>query len=364
MHEAGYLPDDDPATLLNALSDPDARHALPVGADRGRSMQAMQEAAQGEAPGATVINRPVSFQELQNLRSSISEAHEAARANGRTREAAALDEMRRAIDERANLVADGRGLSHENFPADMVQQWRDAVAMHADRMQTYRTGPTASIFRQGGDGLPAAQGGELAPQFFSSRPSQADDMAAFMRIQTPETRDLLKNYAITDAASQVKADGSLSNAKLSKWEAARSGALRDLLTNQERATLRGVVQDVARADNAANLGRAVGSNTAQNAQDALRLGLLDNRMVNILANRIPLLGSFTGPLLETVRQGARAGRVERLGGLLSDPAELDRALAAYQAANGPRLIGDGGLLGGGLLGEGLLRAAPVLAVGR
>lgn len=333
MHEAGYIPDDDPATLLNALRDPDARRAVSMEADQSRVMQALRESAQGDAPGATTVARPVNFQEVQNLRSSISEAHADAQMRGRSREAAALDQMRRDIDARVNRVAEGQGNVGENFPSDMVETWRDAVAQHADRMQRFRTGPQASIFRQGGDGLPAAQGGELAPKFFSSRPSQTDDMAAFNLIASPQTRALLKNYAITDAAGQTAAGGALTNAKLGKWLSSRSGAIGGLFDDAERATLQGVGRDVARADSATNLGRAVGSNTAQNAISA---GVLENPGLAWMANRTPLVRHFSGPLLSAMKEGAKRQKVERLSGLLADPVSLDQAIASYLAKTATR----------------------------
>ena len=132
-----------------------------------------------------------------------------------------------------------------------------------------------------------------------------------------------------------------------------------MFTGAERAQLFGVGSDLARADAATALGLATGSNTAQNAQSALGLGLLDNKVVSALANRIPGVGRFTGPLLDGIKSAAKKGKVERLGGLLANPEELDKALALYlrDQAYQPR-----GLLSpdaGGLL----LRAAPAGLLG-
>lgn len=359
MHAQGFLPDADPATLMNVLRE----HAMgnkvySVAADRGNTFRAGLESAMGDAPGATTLPKPVPFREVQNLRSSIGEAHADALAKGRTREAAALDQMRREIDAAVDNVAAGNGRSGENFPGDIVNQWRQALALHQDRMQRFRTGPQASIFRQGGDGQPAAQGAELAPKFFSPRGSQADDMAAFGRIASPETTGLLKNYAVTDAAAQSNAAGALTNAKFNRWLAARSGAVNGLFDDGERATLSGVGRDLARADAAENLGRATGSNTAQNVQNALSLGLLDNPMVNGIAGRTPIIGRFTGPMLDALRQSAKRGRVDRLGTLLADPEELARAIDAYQRVSASRPLA---LAGTASLTPLFARAAPLLA---
>lgn len=357
MHSQGFIPDDDPATLLNALRDPDLARANAHSADSDRIYQALREAGQGDAPEAMTVARPVPFREVQNLRSSIGEAHAEAQAKGRTREAAALDQMRRNIDEQVDAVAAGGGQGDEFFPPDMVGQWRDALGIHQDRLQRFRTGPQASIFRQGGDGLPAAQGAELAPKFFSPRLSQADDIAAFQQVATPETTGLLKNYAVTDAANQANAAGNLTNARYNRWLDQRSGAIGGLFDAGERATLSGVGRDLLRADNAERLGMATGSNTAQNVQSALGLGLLDSPLMNGIASRTPLIGRFTGPMLDSLRQTAKRGKVDRLGGLLADPEALERALALYQKASANRPLG---LAGSSALSPLVYRSSPQL----
>lgn len=324
--------------------------------DIGQEVRHVEDAA-GNLVEETVA-RPVPFREVQNLRSSIGDAHAEAQARGRSREAAALDQMRREIDQRVEVVANGQGSMEESFPPDVVDRWRDAIRLHATRMQTYRTGPAASLFHQGRDGLPAAQGAELAGKFFSARPSQSDDIAAFRRLATPDTTELLKNYAITQAASNTDALGRLTNAKFNTWLSARSGGVDGLFDEGERATLSGVGKSLAKADNAERLGLATGSNTSQNQQSALSLGLLDSPIVNGIASRTPLIGRFTGPMLDALRQSARASKVDRLGGLLADPQALEQALAAYersQARSVPFLLGDSAIT------SGLLRAAPVLA---
>ena len=360
LHAQGYIPDEDPATLLNALRDPDLANARPFSSQLGKGYQAALEASQGDMPPVRQIPRAVPFSEVQNLRSSIGEAHATAQAKGHTREAAALDEMRREIDSHVNEVASGRAQPGEHFPADSVNQWRVALGKHQDRMKNYRTGPQASIFRQGGDGLPAAQGAELAPKFFSPRLSQADDMAAFQRVATPDTTAALKNYAVTDAANQTNRLGELSNAKYQNWINRRSGAVNGLFNEGERATLGGVGSDLARADAAQSLGMAVGSNTAQNVQGALGLGLLDNRALNIAANRVPVVGRFTGPMLDALRESAKRGKVEKLGGLLSDPEALDRAIAESLSYSTRRP----GLLSNDPVLPLLLRTSPLLATDR
>jgi len=361
MHARGFIEDDDPATLLNALREhASGNKVFAVSSERGGAMRAGLEGSMGDAPGATVIPKMIPFQQVQNLRSSLGEAADQLAQRGGNREAAALRQMVDDLDARARSVMQGKGEPGEFFPPDVVQAWEKAIAIHAAKMQTFHTGPQASMFRRGGDGLPAAQGAELAPKFFSPRLSQSNDIQGFKRVANPETTGLLKGYAIADLANQTDRLGRLSNAKYQNWMDQRSGAINGLFAEPERATLGGVGKDLMRADTAQSLGMAVGSNTAQNVQDALGMGLLDNPALKILANRTPFVGRFTGPMLDSLRETAKRGKVQKLGGLLADPVELDRAIAESLS----RSVRRPGLLANDALLPLLLRTSPLLTTDR
>ncbi|WP_062469197.1 lytic transglycosylase domain-containing protein [Variovorax boronicumulans] len=312
--------------------------------------------------GSDTVRKTVPFQTVQNLRSSIGEAAEQARMRGANKEAAALESMKADIDNRVNLVAAGKGDAAENFPADIVAQWRKAIDLHADKQNRFARGPQAGMFRKGGDGNYAVEGGELAPKFFSPRLSQSEDIEALkrMRLGTPVI-DSLKSYATTDASRRVTGDGTLRSKAFNDWLNAHGGAVRGLFDDGERARLTGVGVDLKRASDARDLGRATGSNTSQNVQNALGLGMLDSRAVNLLASRTPFVGKFTGPMLDALRESAKRGKAGRLGGLLSDPAELDRAIADYlsQSVRGPGLLGHDSQTV-----PFLLRSSPLLASDR
>ena len=335
----------------------------------GRANQAIDTAegmvvTQGTDPltgEVLAMDRLSPFREVQNLRSSMGEAAAAAQANGANKEFAALSKMIQSIDDGLDRVAAGSGAVDELFPAQVVAKWRRANDMHTARLQRFETGPQRSMWRQGGDGLPAAQGGELAPKFFNASRGQADDVAAFQRLRGRDFSDRsLKNYAITDLASQTDQLGNLLPARAGNWLDARSGAIPGLFNEGEQATLSAVRQSLDRAATAESLGRATGSNTAQNAQSALNLGLLDNPAVNFVAGRIPILKSFSGPTLEALRKNARQAKVRELGELLADPQALNEAIAGLLS----RPVGAGLLSApersGGLLGLSV-RATPLLS---
>ena len=200
------------------------------------------------------------------------------------------------------------------------------------------------------------QGAEIPGKFFSSARSQADDVKAFKRLigNRADLADELKRYAVTEAASTSNASGDLTS-KYIKWMEARSGAARELFSDSEMATLREVGNAVEKSLKAENLGRVSGSDTAQKLAALNNMGLLDNKAVSLLANRVPIVGQFTGPMLSGLRETAIQSQNKQLAGLLADP----EALAAALRKNTP---GDAGLLR--LLrpaGRGLLGAAPVIS---
>lgn len=301
---------------------------------------------------------PITFRELQNLRSSIGEAAQQAQANGRNKEFAALSKMISDIDAGVDAAAQGTGALQEYFPPDIVQAWRDANAAHAATQLRFRTGPQASMFRMGGDNLPVAQGAELAPKFFNAARSQADDVQAFRRLvnNDPGLIGALKSYAITDLAGQGNRFGTLSDSQFNNWLNGRSGAVNGLFSDQERAVINKIATDLKAADIAENLGRATGSNTVQNAQNALQLGLLDSPVLDFFAKKIPVLNSFTGPALTTLRETARKSKAQALGGLLSNPEAFDTAIGRYLQRQQPGLLGTGF----GLLGDATAPALPIL----
>jgi hypothetical protein len=321
MHARGFIADEDPATLLNALREHSAGNKVFSSASERRgALRAGVEAAQGDAPGAEIIAKTVPFNEVQNLRSSIGEAWDAARAKGANKEAAALDKMRKEIDAAVDRVASGGGKEGEFFPGDMVDQWRKALAMHADRMGKYRSGPVANVFRENVDDA------ALAGHFYSPRASQANDVRAVQQVADPESLALLKSYATTGAAG--KKDAPLTNAQFNDFMKTRAGANAELFTGPEQATLRGIGGSLKEADRATRLGMAIGSPTEQNRiATAMSLGTLDSKAATVAAKMIPYIGPSA---LEGMRGVLTKAKVNRLGRLMADPVELERAIARLQ----------------------------------
>jgi hypothetical protein len=69
-----------------------------------------------------------------------------------------------------------------------------------------------------------------------------------------------------------------------------------------------------------------GSDTAQKLATMQSNGILDNRFVDVIANRIPVVSSFTGPMLQGLRNTATETRNQQLAKLLADPQAFANAL--------------------------------------
>ena len=76
--------------------------------------------------------------------------------------------------------------------------------------------------------------------------------------------------------------------------------------------------------------------------------------------RMPVVGRFTGPMLDALRESAKRGKVEKLGGLLADPEALNRAISESLGYSARRP----GLLEGGSAVSLLLRTSPLLTTDR
>jgi hypothetical protein len=323
MYRRGFITDADPATLFDALRNGSGRKLYANDQVESNVMQRMAESAMGEMPLDEVIPKAVPFSTVQNLRSSIGEAAEVARAKGANKEGAALEQMIKEIDARVN----SGGAAGDFFPKDMADQYRAALNMHADKMNRFETGPQIGMFRKGADGQTAINGAEIPGKFFSGRRSQVEDMQAFKRLigNREDLANELKRFATTEAASTGNVQGDLTS-KYLKWLQSRSGASRELFTPNELATLKEVGKAVEKSIGAENLGRVSGSDTAQKLEALNNLGLLDSKVINILATKIPIVGSFTGPALAGLRETAGQTRNNALSKLLANPDDLVKAL--------------------------------------
>jgi len=260
----GFIQSADPDALVQALEG-GLRGRQAFAHDTPDAVFAAMRAAVDGGPTGTQVPKALSFNAVQNFRSSLGEAAQQAGMAGNKREAAALRQMATEIENKVAEVAESGGNLGEAFAPDQVLKWREALKLHADKMQRFHTGPQKAGFRTGGDGRPAVQGGEWASRFFNSTPGQADDVRAFARVAGDETSlaDALKSYAMTMAAKTNAVD-ELAPGAMKGFRRNYDGALRELLNSNEMNRFGAVSDDVARSAESAARARATGSNTAQN----------------------------------------------------------------------------------------------------
>jgi hypothetical protein len=137
--------------------------------------------------------------------------------------------------------------------------------------------------------------------------------------------DQLKSFAVTQMANKETRMGNLGDQFL-KFVEARTGANKELFTPNELATVNEVAKAVENQIKTEGLGRVSGSDTAQKIATMEKMGLLDNRLVDMLARKIPVVGQFTGPALENLRKTSQQTRNETMARLLANPEEFAKAL--------------------------------------
>lgn len=350
MAQRGYISSPDPDELLTALRDGSDRLSYDVSDD---VLQRMSDKAMGDLPvSGQTIPKAVTFREVQNLRSSIGEAAEQASLKGANQQAAALKEMKSALDDQIKQVSAGASPG-EYFPQDIADAYKTALKLHKDKIERFKVGPQAGMFRKGGDGQLSVQGAEIPGKFYSSRASQTDDLKAFKKLvgnSKPLIGDL-KSFATTQAANTTDAKGNLTS-KYIDWLNSRSGANRELFEPIELKRLNEVGKAVQRQIDAENLGRVTGSDTAQKLVSLQSNGLLDSGVVDFLANRVPIVNSVSAPVLSALRNNAAQQRNQLISGLLADPDQLIGALNFSRKVNAkPSLAGK--------VSPYLLRATPV-----
>jgi hypothetical protein len=336
LHEQGFIPNNDPATLLNYLQNAANGEKYYGGQGAESAYRNAMEAAQGAAPAAGTFAKPVDYKTVQNLRASINQKLDDAVKNGQNNEAASLAMMKKELDSSIDNIANGKGTPEEFFAPDMVKEWRGAIADHTARKTRFETGPQIGLFRNGGDGQRSIQGAEIPGKFFSPRGSQVADMESFNRLRGDNTslQDSLKNYAITDLANQTeRTTGQLTNAKVNNWLKTRSGAIGGLFSDGEQAQLNAVGKSLENSAMGEFLGKIKGgSDTIQNRNDLV--GFLDNPISEAVAGKIPFGKNVLGYITKKV-EGNAANNISEM---MIHPDRLSSELKSLLKTDGKKAL--------------------------
>lgn len=314
------------------------------------TMQAAR--AMGDAPGTQAIPQKVTLRHMDALRKSIGNAEMAAvRDPAKATESEALNQMKRAIDGRIDDVVRGDGAMDEMLPIEWANQLTAAQGLKRAQAEKFRTGPQAGAFRTGADGLPAMQGGEFSPKVWGNRPGIAADIQQFRKVLDEQPR-LLGQFRsmVTTEGAGTATDGGKLTGKFVRWVENSLPGLKASFEPVQVKALGRIAADIKRANIATAAGAAQGSNTYQNASNALSLGMLDSPLLNAAADRVPVVNALTGPGLQWMRESARERMAKELAGLLADPALAANALSRLSRSQSQNR----------LIGQNLLRAAPAL----
>lgn len=360
MREAGYLQTEDAQELFDALrSEAMGRRSSSIYDAGGSSWQAARDAAMGDAPGAESVARKVTLKDFDDLRKSIGQVQRAAAQDpARATEAKALADMKAALDNRINEVVRGDGAADEVLPLAWADALDQARKLKVAEVERFMTGPQARMFRRGADGLPQVQGGEVSSLFWGNRPGLSEDVQAFRRLvdDNPRLLGQFRSMVTTEGAGMADAGGRLTT-KFARWVDNMMPGIEKAFEPDQVDLLRRLSQDVRRAESAAAAGMSRGSNTYQNAQNALSLGLLDSPAVSAIAGRVPL----AGPAVNWLRDASRAQKATRLAEVLADANAAANALDAAGNRVPPAAIR---ALSDPAIQALFYRAAPGLVVGQ
>lgn len=319
MHEAGYLPDDDPATLIESLYGNPRQVFADDSAYRG-----MADRAMGDLPGAETVPKQVPWSHLQNLRSSINDSWNIAKTKGLNKEAAALADMKKTLDAAVKNTADGFGNPNDYMPAPVVAKWTEANKSYANLMDRFHKGPQSAIFRKGADGEPLAQGAQIAGKFWGKGTDAVKRVDGFRRLveDNPAMLGQFKSMITTQGADTAKAGQELAG-NFSKWAKQSLPGLRAAFSADEVKMMQNIAADIDRnTTSMAMANRAGGSDTYQNASNALDIGVLNNPTLGMVANKVP----YGKALLESAKTSAEKTKARQLASLLANPEVAANAL--------------------------------------
>ena len=314
MFRRGFIPDNDPATLMDALRNGGGRKLFADDQVAGNTMQRMGEAAQGDMPGAEKIIQAVPFEEFQRLRrdSGSLAAKAAERAGGET-EASVLARFQELLTARADDAANGNLLSGENMTPEFMADYNAARALTRRNAEAYKGGGNiAQILRKPSGQDFTLTGSEIRNKLWHGGSGLAGDVNNLKQVlnsnnYTP-TMDALRRSIMTDAAGMTTASGDLA-AGLPRYVENRMPGLAAALNDDQFRAITGVASDIRNAAAANNVAGLLGSDTYAKTARAMDGGLLDAPLAKTAAGLL----SFKGLGADSVRRMASDAVISHKG---------------------------------------------------
>lgn len=344
MHERGFIPDADPATLFHALRNRGGRSIFGNDAPESAYQRAM-ESAMGDMPDAEIIKKAVPFDEFQRLRrDSGSLAAKASERAGSETEAGVLAKFQELLAKRADDAAGGNTLSGDSVTPEFLRQYNAARGMTKTNADLYKGGNNiASILRK-----PAGQdftltGDEITNKLWHGGAGLGGDVANLKRVLSDSnsgpTMDALRKYIMTDAASRTTAAGDLA-AGLPRYVEQRMPGLLEALSDDQLRAITGVSKDIQNAAAASNVKGLLGSDTQAKISRALDGGLLDSAPAKALGKFASIKGIGLDSLRGKAAESVVKYKGKTLSALLASPKDAAKALqdvGFVQSLDAPQL---------------------------
>lgn len=331
MYRRGFIPDSDPATLMDALRNGGGRKLYANDQVESNAMQRMSEAAMGDPPEAQKILQAVPFEEFQRLRrDSGALAARAAERPDTAVEGGVLAKFQALLSGRADDAAMGNLLEGERMTPDFAQQYNATRELTKRNAEMYKGGNNISqVLRKPVGQNYALNGDEVTNKFWHGGSGLAADVQNLRQVLTPENQrpamDALQKMIMTDAASKVTASGDLASG-LPRYVENRMTGLGEALSDDQFKALTGVASDIRNADAASAVKGLLGSDTYAKLSRSMDGGLLDAPLAKTLSGLL----SFKGIGAETLRgkgaEAVMAYKGKTLSELLANPKLAAKAL--------------------------------------
>jgi len=335
MHQRGFLPDADEATLYEALRNGGGRkvyaHDMP---DDGYSR--MSEASMGDLPEATKVAQAVPFDEFQRLRRDARILAENATVRGSPTEAGVLQHIRGLLVNAADeAVASPDATMSQTF-LDKYNAARDVTRRNAE---LYKGGDNvAQILRKPFGQNYTLSGNEVTNKLWHGGQGLVGDVRSLKNVLSEDnarpTLDSLRRHVLTEAASKTNTSGEL-GAAFPKYVESRLPGMQELLYPHQLEAVTNVAADIRNADAGARVSGLRNSATYAKMSNALDAGVLDSPIAKSVAKGLSLKG-IGG---ETLRTKLADMVKENKGAVLADLfANPKKAAAALQDAEFTNLL--------------------------
>lgn len=330
MHARGFLPDNDPATLLQALRSGGGRR---IYADDHveAGFQRMAEQAMGDMPGPERVAKAVPFKSFQALRSSAGQdAARLSEKTGNAVEAGVMTQFEKLMAGRADDAAAGNLLPGESMSRGLMDDYNAARNLTRDWHQRYEGGNAISRILDAPGGNFRLNGNEVTNKLWHGGAGLAGDVSTLKQVLSDNNRnpamDSLRQFIMTDAAGKTTASGNF-GAALPNYVESRLPGLQEALSPEQLNALTRVAADIRNAEAAANVAGLRGSDSYAKVSRAMDTGIFDSDGAKSVAKLLSLKGLGGETIRNKLAEMVTQSKGKTIAALMADPKAAAAALA-------------------------------------